>query len=85
MGRMLRTRIPHTELPARQAALIDQLEEIVVDIGAPQIYEMATTGWHEKTQNHHIYCLSKRWDSSQCGIAARQTGYCLELSRPEYS
>jgi hypothetical protein len=79
----LRTRIPHTPLPAGQAALIDQLEEIVADIGAPTIYEMATTGWQEKTQNHHIYCLSKRWDNLSMWewYAAQQTGYCLEFAR----
>jgi hypothetical protein len=56
---------------------------IVADLGAEKIHEMATSGWHQKTANHRIYSLSKRWDNLSMWewYAARQTGYCLEFAR----
>jgi hypothetical protein len=48
---------------ARELAACQPEGYQLVDIGALKIYEMATTGWQEKTQNHHVDCLSKRWDN----------------------
>jgi hypothetical protein len=79
----LQTRLPHANLPADQAAFVGQLDEIVADLGAQKIHEMATSGWHEKTEHHRIYCLSKRWDNLSMWewYAAKQMGYCLEFAR----
>lgn len=81
----LQTRLPHANLPADQAAFVGQLDEIVADLGAQKIHEMATSGWHEKTEHHRIYCLSKRWDNLSMWewYAAKQMGYCLEFARTE--
>jgi len=79
----LQSRVPHTRLEPGQEAFVGQLEQIVTEIGAEQIHEMATLGWHEKTKDHRIYCLSKRWDNLSMWewYGAKQTGYCLEFPK----
>ena len=79
----LRSRIPPTNLSPEHAGVVGGLEGIVADLGADKIHKWATEGWHEKTENHHIYCLSKRWDNLSMWewYAAKRTGYCLEFAR----
>ena len=78
----LNSRGPHTRLSEDQSGLVGQLDDVVAEIGADRIHEMATTGWHHKTRDHRIYCLSKRWDNLSMWewYGAKQTGYCLEFA-----
>lgn len=79
----LKSRVPHTPLPAEQAALADELPDIVASLGAEALAVAASQSWHKRTTNHHIYCMSRRWDNLSMWhwYAGKHTGYCLEFAR----